>query len=249
MGSSLPGSSARGILRARILEWVAISFSRGSSQLRNRTQVSCIVGRFFYQLSWGKPLAHITMFQMKVLSSCRNKKNRLSRNKTKSRETSPKSGRGQQAWSLIGLWDLTKKENLVFWPAGWILDTFPSVYSKTLNTCCWASSTIRSNASPQAAFILEKETWVGRPLQYSMGTSRNHGQAPSPRWHGKERELGRAFWRKQQLSVEKGMPGRSSPGQADRDRVKGWTSRQGAWTWSCYRGKPFSNTGKMRVSL
>ena len=36
-----------GILQARILEWVAISFSRGSSWLRNRTRVSCIAGRFF----------------------------------------------------------------------------------------------------------------------------------------------------------------------------------------------------------
>ena len=42
---NLPGSSVRGILQARILEWVAISFSRGSSRLRNRTQVSCIAGR------------------------------------------------------------------------------------------------------------------------------------------------------------------------------------------------------------
>ena len=44
---SPPGSSVRGILQARILEWVAISFSRGSSRLRDRTQVSCIVGRCF----------------------------------------------------------------------------------------------------------------------------------------------------------------------------------------------------------
>ena len=36
-----------GILQARILEWVASSFSRESSQPRNRTQVSCIAGRFF----------------------------------------------------------------------------------------------------------------------------------------------------------------------------------------------------------
>ena len=34
-------------LRARILEWVAISFSRGSSQHRDWTWVSCIAGRFF----------------------------------------------------------------------------------------------------------------------------------------------------------------------------------------------------------
>ena len=36
-----------GILQARILEWVAYPFSRGSSQPRNRTGVSCIEGRFF----------------------------------------------------------------------------------------------------------------------------------------------------------------------------------------------------------
>ena len=40
-------SSVHGILQARILEWVAISFSRRSSCLRDRTQVSCIAGRHF----------------------------------------------------------------------------------------------------------------------------------------------------------------------------------------------------------
>ena len=43
----LPGSSVPGILQARILEWVAYPFSRGSSQPRNWTGVSCIIGRFF----------------------------------------------------------------------------------------------------------------------------------------------------------------------------------------------------------
>ena len=47
---SLPDSSVHGISQARILEWVAISFSRGSSQPRNQTGVSCIAGRFF--TSW-----------------------------------------------------------------------------------------------------------------------------------------------------------------------------------------------------
>ena len=42
---SLPCSSVHGIFQARVLEWVAISFSRGSSQPRDRTRVSCIVGR------------------------------------------------------------------------------------------------------------------------------------------------------------------------------------------------------------
>ena len=43
----LPGSSIHGIFQARVLEWVAISFPRGSSWLRDRTQVSRIVGRLF----------------------------------------------------------------------------------------------------------------------------------------------------------------------------------------------------------
>ena len=44
---SLLGSSFQGILQARILEWVAISFSRGAPQPRDRTQVSRIAGRRF----------------------------------------------------------------------------------------------------------------------------------------------------------------------------------------------------------
>ena len=43
---SLPGSTVHGILQARILERVAISFSRGSSQSRDQTLVSCMGGRF-----------------------------------------------------------------------------------------------------------------------------------------------------------------------------------------------------------
>ena len=43
---SPPGSSARGILQARILEWVAIPFPKGSSWPREWTWVSCTAGRF-----------------------------------------------------------------------------------------------------------------------------------------------------------------------------------------------------------
>ena len=42
-----PPASVHGIFQARILEWIAFSFCRGSSQPRNRTQVSCTAGRFF----------------------------------------------------------------------------------------------------------------------------------------------------------------------------------------------------------
>ena len=47
MDCSLPGSSVHGILQARILEWVAISFSRGTSRPRDQTQDSYIAGEFF----------------------------------------------------------------------------------------------------------------------------------------------------------------------------------------------------------
>ena len=47
MDCSPPGSSVQGISQARILEWVAIFFSRGSSWPRDRTQVSWIAGGFF----------------------------------------------------------------------------------------------------------------------------------------------------------------------------------------------------------
>ena len=47
MDCSPPGSSVHGIFQARILEWVAIAFSRGYSRSRDQTQVSYIAGRHF----------------------------------------------------------------------------------------------------------------------------------------------------------------------------------------------------------
>ena len=62
MDCSPPGSSVHGILQARILEWVAMLSSRGSSPLRNRTHTtcdSCIIDRFFTTEPPGKPsLSH-----------------------------------------------------------------------------------------------------------------------------------------------------------------------------------------------
>ena len=42
MDWSLPASSVCGILQAVVLKWIAVSYSRGSSQPRDRTQVTCI---------------------------------------------------------------------------------------------------------------------------------------------------------------------------------------------------------------
>ena len=65
MDCSLQGSSVHGIFQARVLEWVAISFSRGSSRPRDRTWDSRIADRHFYCLSHcsvveGTPLLEVT---------------------------------------------------------------------------------------------------------------------------------------------------------------------------------------------
>ena len=59
VGSSPPGSSVHGILQARILEWVAISSSRGSSWPRDQTHASCVscIGRqiLYHWATWESP--------------------------------------------------------------------------------------------------------------------------------------------------------------------------------------------------
>ena len=61
---SPPGFSVRGILQARILEWVAMPSSRGSSQPRDQTQVSCIGGGLFsiWAHSMGSPLYALNIY-------------------------------------------------------------------------------------------------------------------------------------------------------------------------------------------
>ena len=56
MGYSLPDSSVHGISQERILKWVAIFFSRGSSRPRDQTCVSCIAGRSLTTGPPGKPI-------------------------------------------------------------------------------------------------------------------------------------------------------------------------------------------------
>ena len=64
-----PGSSVHGILQARILQWIAISFSRGSSPPRDLTQVSRIVGRCF--TVWATRETLIIWYQFSsVIQSC-----------------------------------------------------------------------------------------------------------------------------------------------------------------------------------
>jgi len=67
MDCSPPSSSVHGIFQASILEWVAMPSSRGSSQPRDQTQVSCIAGRFFV---WATREAHIYNKYMWVPRVC-----------------------------------------------------------------------------------------------------------------------------------------------------------------------------------
>ena len=65
MDCSRPGSSVHGILQTRVLEWVVISFSRGSSPPRDWTHVSCIAGRFFTNERLGK--LHVVLSDYKAI--------------------------------------------------------------------------------------------------------------------------------------------------------------------------------------
>ena len=76
MDCSLPGCSSHGNYPARVLEWVAMPFSRESSQTRDRTQLSCIAGGFF--TIWAtrealciNPLSHSNPRGIQILVHCR----------------------------------------------------------------------------------------------------------------------------------------------------------------------------------
>ena len=64
---SPPGSFVQGISHARILEWVAVSSSRGLSQSRDWTRVSCIAGGFFTTEPLGKHTPSSRMIQIRVI--------------------------------------------------------------------------------------------------------------------------------------------------------------------------------------
>ena len=66
MDCSLPGSSIHEILQARILEWIAISFSRGSSRPRNQTWVSSISGRFFTNRAMKEPPFKYSIYYISI---------------------------------------------------------------------------------------------------------------------------------------------------------------------------------------
>ena len=68
MDCSLPGSSVNEISQARILEWIAIFFSRGSSRLRGWTHVSCIGGQILYHWAPREAKWRLTICKPKIFS-------------------------------------------------------------------------------------------------------------------------------------------------------------------------------------
>ena len=109
MDCSLPGSSVHGVFQARVLEWVVISISRGSSKPRNWTRVSCTADRVFTTWATRKVVgtANLNTFISKrvnkALLKCTNKVQGLHRCVA-------------WIWSLrtVVSWELRKKCS--FWP-------------------------------------------------------------------------------------------------------------------------------------
>ena len=62
--------TVHGILQARILEWVAFPFSRGSTRPRDQTQVSRIAGGFFNKLSHKINLTHRIVLRIRLICRC-----------------------------------------------------------------------------------------------------------------------------------------------------------------------------------
>ena len=114
MDCSPAGSSVYGILQARILEWVAIPFSRRSSQLRDWTQVSCIASRFFTtepQLGTKEGWAlRNWCFQTVVLE-------KTLESSLDCKDIKSVDSKGNQPWIFIGSTD-AGAEALILWPPG-----------------------------------------------------------------------------------------------------------------------------------
>ena len=78
MDCSPSGSSFHGILQARVLGWVAMPFSKGSSQPRDRTQVSHTAGRFSISSHWELFLATVLMLILSCRTCSGSKRNLIS---------------------------------------------------------------------------------------------------------------------------------------------------------------------------
>ena len=132
MDCSLPGFSVHGIFQARILEWVAISFSRGSSPLRDQTQVSHISGTRFYPLSHQGSWWH---WELDYKESSKPKNwcfwtvllEKTLESPLDSKEIQLVNPKGNQSWIFIGRTD-AEAETPILWPRdvkNWLIGKDP----------------------------------------------------------------------------------------------------------------------------
>ena len=140
MGFSPPGSSVHKILQARILEWVPIPFSRGSSQSRDRTGVSHTAGRFFTMWAIGEALKLWGNKEPGWVPGGRcaegdEDQPRVTRmNKTSSRKYQPVKGRRETSTENHykdvmprnqGLWCQLKQRSQIIWRLKWPAMSWP----------------------------------------------------------------------------------------------------------------------------
>ena len=116
MDCSLPGSSIHGIFQARILEWVAISFSRSSSWPRDRTQVSHTAGRLFTIWATREAQRRLSAKQLMLSNNGTGEDSweSLDFKETSSKPVNPK---GNQPWIFTVRTD-AEAEAPILWPPG-----------------------------------------------------------------------------------------------------------------------------------
>ena len=112
MDCSPPTSSVHGILQARILEWVAISFSRGSSWPRDLTRVSCTTGRLFTIWATREAQRRLSAKQLMLSNKGTGEDSWESLDFKKSK---PVNLKGNQSWIVIGRTD-AEAEAPILWP-------------------------------------------------------------------------------------------------------------------------------------
>ena len=119
MNCSPPGSFVLGILQARILEWVAMLSSRGSSRPRDWTRVSCIADRFF--TIWATTHTHThTQWNVtqpkKLMKSCHLRQHEYPRRYIAKWNKSKKDKYDMiftYMWNLIKQWTNIKTERVI----------------------------------------------------------------------------------------------------------------------------------------
>ena len=114
-------SSVHGIFQARILEWVTISYSRGSAQPRDQTQVSCAAGGFFTIKPPGKPM------RAGVVVQSPNRARLFATPWTAAHQVSLPLTISQSLTKFMSLESVMPSNHLILWHPLLLLSIFPSI--------------------------------------------------------------------------------------------------------------------------